>query len=135
MISFSYSCLFDRLSAGRPGCGCTDIWDSSSECFTSRRTSVRIMLFLQAPSQTVVRQLVVLKTNYCINCFYCTYSDAAVVIQAGEVARRRRSQSRSRRNSRSGWEPPPLFVEPNRRFSQESECQGPVAQCKLIEIT
>ena len=27
--------LFDRLSAGRPGCGCTDIRDSSSECFTS----------------------------------------------------------------------------------------------------
>ena len=33
--SVSYSCLFDRLLAGRPGCGCTDIRDSSSECFTS----------------------------------------------------------------------------------------------------
>ena len=32
----SYSCLFDRLSAGRPGCGCTDILDSSSEPFTSQ---------------------------------------------------------------------------------------------------
>ena len=31
----SYSCLFDRLLAGRPQCGCTDIRDSSSECFTS----------------------------------------------------------------------------------------------------
>ena len=35
------------------------------------RTLVRIMLFLQATSQTVVRQLIVLKTNYYINCFYC----------------------------------------------------------------
>ena len=32
----SYSCLFDRLSAGRSGCGCTDICDSSSEPFTSQ---------------------------------------------------------------------------------------------------
>ena len=90
---------------------------------------VRIVMYLQAT--TVVRQLIVLKTN-CINCFYCTFSDATVVIQAGEVARRRRSQSRSRRNSRSGSEPPPLFVEPNKRFSQErEEFQEPAAQCKF----
>ena len=71
-----------------------------------------------------------------INYLFYTFSDIAVVVQAGEVARRRRSQSRSRRNSRSGWEPPPLFVEPNKRFSRESEeCQGPAAHCKLIEMT
>ena len=93
---------------------------------------VRIVMYLQAT--TVVRQLIVLKTNYCIvaNCFHYTFSDAAIVVQAGEVARRRRSQSRSRRNSRSGWEPPPIFAEPNKRFSQESEdCQGSAAQCKF----
>ena len=96
---------------------------------------VRIVMYLQAT--TVVRQLTALDLynyTYCIiaNCFHYTFSDAAVVIQAGEVARRRRSQSRSRRNSRSGSEPPPPFVEPNKRVSQESEeFQGPAAQCKF----
>ena len=64
------------------------------------------------------------------------FADTDGVIQAGEVARRRRSQSRSRRSSRSSWELPPPLVEPNIQSCHASDDQQTLvdAQCKFAVI-
>ena len=71
---------------------------------------------------------------YCVCVAMQTHADG--LIQAGEVARRRRSQSRSRRSSRSSWELPPPLVEPNVRSCHTSDDQQtPVdAQCKFVVV-
>lgn len=53
------------------------------------------------------------------------YTDADALTQAGEVARRRRSQSRSRRSSHS-------HGDPNITSCYENEDQVIDTQCKII---
>ena len=66
----------------------------------------------------------------------CGFTDTDGLIQAGEMARRRRSQSRSRRSSRSSCEPPPPLVEPNIQSCHASDDQQTLvdAQCKFVVI-
>ena len=66
----------------------------------------------------------------------CGFTDTDGLIQAGEMARRRRSQSRSRRGSRSSWGPPTPLVEPNIQSCHASDDQQALvdAQCKFVVI-
>ena len=77
---------------------------------------------------------ILLCSMYCVCVAMQTHADG--LIQAGEVARRRRSQSCSRRSSRSSCELPPPLVEPNIRSCHTSDDQQtPVdAQCKFVVV-
>ena len=84
----------------------------------------------------------VLCSMYCFQCTVfnvlcsCGFTDTDGLIQAGEMARRRRSQSRSRRSSCSSWGPPTPLVEPNIRSCHASDNQQTLvdAQCKFVVI-
>ena len=66
----------------------------------------------------------------------CGFADTDGLIQAGEAARRRRSQSHSRRSSHSSWELPPPLVEPNIHSCHARDDQQTLvdAQCKFAEV-
>ena len=63
------------------------------------RTLVRIMLFLQA---TVVRLLIVLKTNCCITCFYCTFSRYSSCY-SGRWGSQKKEVTKSLKKEQSFW--------------------------------